>query len=692
LIKILYALLVLVLTACQAGATPPPAMTTPVVPGSASLLVTPSATAKPSPSLTSFPTLLLPSPMRSPSPSPTPAQRLDLVGQLGGTTQAAFIQGEYVYLNVGPKLVVLDISDPTQPEAVGMVMLPGLWAEYYSVDIYAAQPYVYVGGGKGLYIVDVSQPAAPALVGFYSTPGGVSSVMVPPVSLDTPAPSYAYLTSTPDYERAGMLILDVSNPTAPREVGSYAMPAVPRDVTVVASAGHVYAYVAVDVPCMLPRGLKCKGSLRILDVSDPTAPVEVAFHATPISAQGVVVSDGYAYVTESHCDIERGCESGLEVLDVSDPAAPKRVGVREASTGGVTVVGNYVYNTGLNILLGEDRLHILDVSAPNARQEVGTYDLPGPPKADDVAVKDSYAYALWGIGLPSFGLSVIDVSDPSAPSEVGVGNTRAIYEHIWSVASDYVYLGTDGIGFLVVDVANPAAPFEAGAYELTGVERILGVMDGRAYLATMDGLQVVDLSDPTKPGAVGLLTLPAIRGFMGAALANDYAYVAMNNEGWWIPGSFVLNIFDLADPAAPRLAGVFTDLRPGDFAGVTVANGRVYVQLRQPSSTAPAAGWGMQIVDVSQPARPAELGFYQPQDFEVDRALAFQGEELFLLDLHGNLHLVDVSDPADPDEVAVYAPANPSVPPLSQWPVAISDDYLYVAGGEAGLFILRLYR
>jgi hypothetical protein len=47
------------------------------------------------------------------------AQNVELVGQIGGATLAVAVQGDYAYLGMGPRLVVLDISDPANPTMMG---------------------------------------------------------------------------------------------------------------------------------------------------------------------------------------------------------------------------------------------------------------------------------------------------------------------------------------------------------------------------------------------------------------------------------------------------------------------------------------------------------------------------------------------------------------------------------------------
>ena len=91
------------------------------------------------------------------------------------------------------------------------------------------------------------------------------------------------------------------------------------------SGGHAYVAGEVD--------------LRVIDVSESTAPVEVGFLDTPTSAWDVAVSDGYAYVVVAE---------GLYVIDVSTPSAPVEAGYRDAGqadepAGGIAVSDGYVF-------------------------------------------------------------------------------------------------------------------------------------------------------------------------------------------------------------------------------------------------------------------------------------------------------------------------------------------------------------
>ena len=78
-------------------------------------------------------------------------------------------------------------------------------------------------------------------------------------------------------------MIDITTPSAPVEVGFVDTPGYACGVAVVGS----HAYVADDYE-----------GLRVIDVTTPSAPVEVGFVDTPGYAEGVAVAGGYAYVAD----------------------------------------------------------------------------------------------------------------------------------------------------------------------------------------------------------------------------------------------------------------------------------------------------------------------------------------------------------------------------------------------------------
>ena len=176
---------------------------------------------------------------------------LKLVGQVGGATEAVAVRGNYAYVGVGLRLVVLDVSKPEQPVEVGATApFP-----YFVQSLVLSGNYAYIAaGGAGLRIVDISDPAHPVEVGSWDSPGYAEGVAV--------VGTTAYLADGP----YGLRILNVTNPKHPVEV-SYAYP-LNYAFGVAVSGG--YAYIAA-----------AGAGLLVADVSNRAQPVEVATVSTP---------------------------------------------------------------------------------------------------------------------------------------------------------------------------------------------------------------------------------------------------------------------------------------------------------------------------------------------------------------------------------------------------------------------------
>ena len=106
-----------------------------------------------------------------------------------------------------------------------------------------------------------------------------------------------------------------------------------------------------------------------------------------------------------------------------------------------------------------------------------------------------------------FGLRVINVSDPTAPVELGALDTPGGALDV-AVLGGLAYV-TDGLsGLRVIDVSDPTVPVELGALATPGFPEDVEVVGGLAYVADgFDGLRVIDVSDPTTPVELGALEI-----------------------------------------------------------------------------------------------------------------------------------------------------------------------------------------
>jgi len=541
----------------------------------------------------------------------TPAEPLWL-GQtaiLPGGVGDIVVVGSTAYIAAGC-LVIIDVSDPTAPRELGSCDTQG---GVYNVAVVGNT--AYVGTGSGLLIIDVSDPTAPREVGAYDTPGYAGRVVV--------VGNTAYFLTRTSVDGDSLVIIDVSNPTAPREVGAYDTPEGAHDLAVVGSTAYFLTSTSVDV------GAHLSGGLVIIDVSDPTAPRELGNLPGDWPYESfvdVAVVGGTAYIAMNN---GYTCEDGLIIVDVSDPTAPSNLGTygiwHAYAVSGVEVVGSTAYVTA-----GSGGLFIIDVSDPTAHREMGFYNTPGD--AVDVAVVGSIAYvagpdlAIVDVsdparpsevgavppageyhGVESYhgvtvvgsmayatvqGLWIFDVSDPTSPRRVGI--CYGWYVGGVTVAGSMAYV-THGEGELViVDVSDPTAPSQVGVYDTPGHAWDVAVVGSIAYVAagTTDvaheygGLRIVDVSDATAPREVGAYY--TLESAAAVTVVENTAYIADRSGG--------LFILDISDPTSPSELGVYDT--PGDAYDVEVVGNTAYV----------ATGSGLRVVDVSDPTAPREVG------------------------------------------------------------------------------------
>jgi hypothetical protein len=333
----------------------------------------------------------------------------------------------------------------------------------------------------GIHIVDVSIPNQPARLGVYEAVGAITGVAL--------AGPYAYLVGG-----QGLRVIDISNPGQPTEVGALGMPGVAVAVVVLPP----FAYVAVGSPFNTVPGVQ-PGSLRLVDISNPSRPAEVGAYRPPGSSdvQGVAVRLPYAYIAAG--------DRGLRVVDVSTPNAPTEVGSYDTlgNAEGIAVDGRHAY-----VADGARGLRVLDIANPASPTEIGFYDTPG--YAQSVAVASPYAY----VADRESGLRIINVSNPVQPIEVGFLDTPGVALGA-AVLGPTAYVVDYGGGVRLVDISNPAHPAELSAdpyspqgYPVTYANGI-AVAGPNVYVAGWDsGFVVMKFVGGSQPPTPTIPTIP----------------------------------------------------------------------------------------------------------------------------------------------------------------------------------------
>jgi len=466
---------------------------------------------------------------------------------------------------------------------------------------------------------------------------------------------------------SGLRVIDVSDPTAPVEVGAVNTPGAASLVAVADGLAYVlHPAVFGGEP----------GGLRMIDVADPAAPVEVGAIEPLVTGTDFAVDGGFAYVLD-FAKNEPGQLpiSLIRVFDVSNPAAPVEfdpLGIPNPTA--FTVVGGLAYVIE-GIVGGEGGdLRIIDVSNPAAPVEVGAISGFGI----DVAVVGRLAYVADFIA----GLRVIDASDPTAPIEIGAtgaGLGFGNYSPNLAVEDGNPYLAYRSTSYLrLIDVSNPAAPVGiGGSFAPTSGARDVAIVGGLAYVATDAGLAVVDLSNPAFPavlGAIGTHTNSA----QALTVAGGLAYVAAFDAG--------LRVIDVSNPMAPVEFGALDT--PFEAADVAVAGVSAYVADRNPYRGFPVLS-SLRVIDVSIPAAPVELGAIDTEGsangVAVAGGLAYVASSVNVTRPNrrfGVLRVIDVSIPVTPARLGATST------PGGANGVAVADGLAYVADGNRGLLVI----
>ncbi|MBC7262685.1 MAG: hypothetical protein H5T63_11820, partial [Chloroflexi bacterium] len=168
-----------------------------------------------------------------------------------------------------------------------VVSQPPYYTRYQrALSIYVIYPYAYLGCDGYFVVFDISNPSNPTEVTRIRTNGFVEDIYV--------SGSYAYLANG----LGGLLVIDVSDPTAPTIVGRNSSAYLMR----IAIAGN-YGYAI--------------GGLVIIDVSNPFEPIIVSSYDVR-GAKDIFVDGGIAYLAASY--------NGLRIIDVHNPALPREIG------------------------------------------------------------------------------------------------------------------------------------------------------------------------------------------------------------------------------------------------------------------------------------------------------------------------------------------------------------------------------
>jgi hypothetical protein len=415
-----------------------------------------------------------------------------------------------MFVKTSSDLTVIDFSDPSQPTPT-VLTFPG-----WILPVTAADGYLYAYSRRDHFEVqiwDVGDPVHPVEMGSCEVPYHGSPFF---------SPGFSVYQGTVFLGQGiqGLIAVDVSLPTQPRIVSQL----FDGSVSDVATSGS-YAYWLAYRWSYL-RGFEGT-MLRITDISDPRDPIDVGWYATEkVLHWDVTIVGSHAYLVG---------DSGLAVIDVGDPSNPVEVSSLDTPATGIAVSGTHAY---LAARSGRG-MHVIDIADPESPREVAYLESAG-------AALEAIAASGRHVFVATKGrFRVIDVSDPSSPhvvSTLGVPDFRSDWWGSMVVQRSIAYLATGSSGVVVIDVGDPSSPREVRRWGASAPESVfpdtsagsIAVSGRMAYIAGIWATRAIDMSDPDELSEVVLpysLPFRSIPFHTEIAIRGSTALVADSSAG-----------------------------------------------------------------------------------------------------------------------------------------------------------------
>ncbi|MCH8317315.1 MAG: choice-of-anchor B family protein [Bacteroidetes bacterium] len=308
--------------------------------------------------------------------------------------------------------------------------------------------------------------------------------------------------------------------------------------------------------------------------------------------------------------------------------------------------------------------HIFDITDPNNTDTVAF--IPGAAQGGQIIHRDYHDYAGYLYMVSDEGASTLQIADLSyLPDSVPL-----VYD------SDILIKNSHNIFIDTATAKLYACAMDDGA----GVFKAMGIFS---------------LADPENPTILPALILQAGQGWHvhDAYVKNDTAYCSNGMAG--------LFIFDLTNPASPQLLGSLTTYPDQDYnhSGWLTGDGNYYV------FTDEAPAMDVKIYDVSDKSNMIYFSQFNSgvDSLSMAHNVIVKDNYVYCSYYHDGLQIFDISDPANPVNVGFYDTdtVTPSVytcvPPdylcyKGAWGVYpyLPSGHILVSDMQSGLFVLKV--
>lgn len=608
----------------------------------------------------------------------------EMVNQIGGEITAVDIIDNTAYLGIGPRLVILDVSNSTSPQLIGQSdILSGVVQDFVLVGNFA-----YVATGQnGFWIIDVSNPFSPQVVSFKSQTSEAQQIkyqddhlfvlgMKEGEALENELVIYSLTEPENITERSrlslpfrffyGDMILDdefiflADNYSSQLYIVDTTQLEQPLLVTTISIVKNAVKTLSNKTLYILANG-----DLQILDVSDTQHTVAIAQVDNLIEdywqIEKMVVRKDLLFISAWYCD-QTPCGATLFVFDISQPGQTEQITSIDIDGGliDIRLINDKVYVTTSSLLL---------ITQSPEWHQLGRFQDYGVYSAfDQLAIADERLYAVNSLGR---GISIFSLEQPTQPVRVG----------LYSGAFDEVAAGDNQIypsarwqeGLHQVDVRVPGLPRQTSILgEDASVDGPPVLEDGRLYALLNGHLGILDVTNPD-----GMLLLNDLD--VNTQEYGPFRYISVSDNIVYALGHQGIHLLDTGTPAAIVEIGFIPE--EDDMCALTAREGYVFVySAASYCSQNNTEGGRLTIYDASNPTAIHKVGGLEI--VAPVETMLLKDDYLYLV--NGDLVLVDVSQ-LDSPQIIGFFPT-----PGKAYAAAIFDGLIYVADGAGGILVLRL--
>jgi hypothetical protein len=354
------------------------------------------------------------------------------------------------------QLEIYDITDPMLP-----VQLMSAEVDDRINDIFLTDEYIYLAAGADGLIIRENNPG-----GSFMEVGRFPTERADGVAVDG---DYAWVT-----DESGIRVVDISNPSSPRDAGYLGLNGIPRKVLIRSGYAFVGDY---------------NHGVHICELDPPDSITRTALIERVSEFMTFAMSGDFVYVPYRF---------GISVYDVSRPDSPEEVGLYPVpgECQAFCMSGEYAYS------MDYYGFRVIDIDPPESAHVVGFLATEPLYRFNSLIFSDNRVYA----NVQSGGVRIFNVENPSEP--VLEYETQPDTAKLLAVIDGLAYYTDSTAALGVVDMIFPQSRRIICNLQMPGAIVTFEVRGDLAYVECPGYLKLLDVSNPADPQIVNTIEFP----------------------------------------------------------------------------------------------------------------------------------------------------------------------------------------